>query len=322
MARSLPRSAGATTSQATAINIRGWWTPVEWLTSWMSSPEAWIALATLTGLEIVLGIDNIVFISILSGKLPEHQQKTARQGGLALALISRILLLFSISWIVTLTEPMFPGSAIKLSGKDLILLIGGLFLVGKATYEIHERLEGAEGHGSSGATASLTAVLIQILLLDVVFSIDSVITAVGMVRQEWSAIMYIAVIIAVAIMLVSAEPVSKFVNRHPTVKMLALAFLILIGGTLVAEAFHYEIPKAVVYGAMAFSVFVELLNLVSRRKRRAEPVHLHPAYAQQYLEPGSETVPVHSMVNRLRPVSPVATRAAPASRQRRPRKRR
>ena len=298
---------------------------MEWLTGWMSSPEAWIALATLTGLEIVLGIDNIVFISILSGKLPQHQQRTARQGGLALALISRILLLFSISWIVTLTNPIewLASFGLKLSGKDLILLIGGLFLVGKATYEIHERLEGEEGHGSAGGTASLAAVLIQILLLDVVFSIDSVITAVGMVRQEWSAIMYLAVLIAVAIMLISAEPVSKFVNQHPTVKMLALAFLILIGMTLVGEAFHYEIGKEVVYGAMAFSVFVETLNLLSRRRRRASPVHLHPAYAQQFLEPGTETVPVPSMVNRLRPVSPVATRAAaPAGRQRRPKKRR
>jgi predicted tellurium resistance membrane protein TerC len=296
---------------------------VEWLTSWMSSPEAWIALGTLTALEIVLGIDNIVFISILSGKLPAHQQRVARQGGLALALISRILLLFSISWIVTLTTPLFQVFGRGISGKDLILLVGGLFLVGKATYEIHERLEGEEGHASAGGTASLTAVLIQILLLDVVFSIDSVITAVGMVRQEWSAIMYLAVIIAVAIMLIAAEPVSMFVNRHPTVKMLALAFLILIGMTLVAEAFHYEIGKEVVYGAMAFSVFVEALNLLARRKQRAEPpVHLRPAYAQGFLEPGTETVPVPSMVNRLRPVSPVASRTAPAGRQRRSKKRR
>jgi predicted tellurium resistance membrane protein TerC len=289
----------------------------------MAYPEAWVALATLTGLEIVLGIDNIVFISILSGKLPAHQQRQARQGGLALALISRILLLFSISWIVQLTDPIFPQSGWRFSGKDLILLVGGLFLVAKATYEIHERLEGEEGHGSASGTASLTAVLVQILLLDVVFSIDSVITAVGMVRQEWSAIMYLAVVIAVAIMLISAEPVSKFVNQHPTVKMLALAFLILIGMTLVGEAFHYEIGKGVVYGAMAFSVFVEILNLLSRRKRTAAPaVHLRPAYAKEFLEPGTETVPVPSMVNRLRPVSPVASRSALPGRQRRPKKRR
>jgi predicted tellurium resistance membrane protein TerC len=290
----------------------------------MSSPEAWIALATLTALEIVLGIDNIVFISILSGKLPEHQQRTARRGGLALALISRILLLFSISWIVTLTNPIgwLAPLGLHMSGKDLILLIGGLFLVGKATYEIHERLEGEEGHGSAAGTASLAAVLVQILLLDVVFSIDSVITAVGMVRQEWSAIMYLAVIIAVGIMLISAEPVSKFVNQHPTVKMLALAFLILIGATLVGEAFHYEIGKSVVYGAMAFSVFVEILNLLARRKRPAQPsVHLRPAYAKEFLEPGTETVPVPSMVNRLRPVSPVVIRAG-GGRPRRPKKRR
>jgi predicted tellurium resistance membrane protein TerC len=296
---------------------------VEWLTSWMSNPEAWVALATLTALEIVLGIDNIVFISILSGKLPEHQQRTARQGGLALALISRILLLFSISWIVTLTAPLFEVFGRGISGKDLILLIGGLFLVGKATYEIHERLEGEGGHGSAGGTASLAAVLVQILLLDVVFSIDSVITAVGMVRQEWSAIMYLAVVIAVGIMLLSAEPVSKFVNQHPTVKMLALAFLILIGVTLVGEAFHYEIGKEIIYGAMAFSVFVEILNLAARRKRTPEPaVHLRPAYAQEFLEPGTDTVPVPSRVNRLRPVSPIASRKAPAGRQRRPKKRR
>jgi predicted tellurium resistance membrane protein TerC len=298
----------------------------------MSSPEAWIALATLTALEIVLGIDNIVFISILSGKLPAHQQRTARQGGLALALISRILLLFSISWIVTLTTPLFSMFGKGISGKGLILLIGGLFLVGKATYEIHERLEGEEGHGSAAGTASLAAVLVQILLLDVVFSIDSVITAVGMVRQEWSVIMYLAVIIAVAIMLISAEPVSKFVNHHPTVKMLALAFLILIGMTLVGEAFHYEIGKEVIYGAMAFSVFVEMLNLLARRKRRAEPpVHLRPAYAKEFLERGTETVPVPSMVNRLSPVSRLrastqsATPTGPsgaAARPRRPRKRR
>jgi predicted tellurium resistance membrane protein TerC len=288
----------------------------------MSSPEAWVALATLTALEIVLGIDNIVFISILSGKLPAHQQKLARRGGLALALISRILLLFSISWIVRLTDPLFPGSGFAFSGKDLILLVGGLFLVGKATFEIHERLEGGEGHGSAAGTASLTAVLIQILLLDVVFSLDSVITAVGMVRQEWAVIMYLAVIIAVGIMLISAEPVSNFVNHHPTVKMLALAFLILIGVTLVAEAFHYEIGKEIIYGAMAFSVFVETLNLLARRKKTPEPpVHLRPAYAKAYLERGTDTVPVPSKVNRLRPVSPV-TRAGASGRQRRPKKRR
>ncbi|MGE3269623.1 MAG: TerC family protein [Chloroflexota bacterium] len=289
---------------------------------WMSNPEAWVALATLTALEIVLGIDNIVFISILSGKLPAHQQRTARQGGLALALISRLLLLFSISWIMTLTQPLFSLFGSEITGKGLILMIGGLFLVGKATFEIHERLEGAEGHGSSAATTTLAAVLVQILLLDVVFSIDSVITAVGMVRQEWSAIMYIAVVIAVGIMLISAEPVSKFVNQHPTVKMLALAFLILIGVTLVGEAFHFEIPKGVVYGSMAFSVFVELLNLLARRKQAgAQAVHLRPAYAKEFLDAGTETVPVPSMVNKLRPTSPAA-RGGGGQRPRRPKKRR
>ena len=292
------------------------------LTSWMSSPEAWIALATLTALEIVLGIDNIVFISILSGKLPIEQQRMARQGGLALALISRILLLFSISWIVTLTTPLFEVAGKGFSGKDLILLIGGLFLVAKATYEIHERLEGEEGHAAAGGTASLSAVLIQILLLDVVFSIDSVITAVGMVQNL--TIMVLAVIISVGIMLISAEPVSKFVNHHPTVKMLALAFLILIGVTLVAEAFHVEIPKAIIYGAMAFSVFVEALNLISRGKKRHESaVHLRPAYAKEFLQAGTGTVPVPSLVNRIGAGSGGAIRGpAPAARVRRPKKRR
>jgi predicted tellurium resistance membrane protein TerC len=295
---------------------------VDWLTGWMSSPEAWVALGTLLALEIVLGIDNIVFISILAAKLPVHQQKLARQGGLSLALISRILLLFSISWIITLNTPLFSVFGTEITGKGLILIIGGLFLVGKATYEIHERLEGEGGHGSSVVTVSLAAVLIQILLLDLVFSIDSVITAVGMVRQEWSAIMYIAVVVAVAVMLISAEPVSRFVNQHPTVKMLALAFLILIGMTLVAEAFHVEIPKSVVYGAMAFSVFVEILNLLARRKKTHEPaVQLRPAYATGYLEPGTETVPVPSMVNQLRPTSPVG-RSGGGQRPKRTRKRR
>lgn len=290
---------------------------------WLTSPEAWIALLTLTALEIVLGIDNIVFISILSGKLPEHQQRLARQGGLALALLSRILLLFSISWVVSLTTPLFTLFGLGISGRDLILIVGGFFLVGKATYEIHERLEGEEGHGSAAAKASLVAVLIQIMLLDVVFSLDSVITAVGMVDEL--AIMVLAVIIAVGIMLVSAEPVSRFVNQHPTVKMLALAFLILIGTTLIVDGLHQHIPKGYIYSAMAFSVFVEMLNLLARRRAHPEPpVHLRPAYAQAYLERGAETVPIPGRVNRL-PVAggPVAaSRAERAGRSRRPKKRR
>jgi predicted tellurium resistance membrane protein TerC len=289
----------------------------------MSSPEAWIALLTLTALEIVLGIDNIVFISILSGKLPVEQQRLARRGGLGLALISRILLLFSISWIVTLTTPLFEIFGRGISGKDLILLIGGLFLVAKATFEIHERLEGEEGHAAAGGTASLSAVLVQILLLDVVFSIDSVITAVGMVQNL--TIMVLAVIISVAIMLVAAEPVSTFVNRHPTVKMLALAFLILIGVTLMAEAFHVEIPKAVIYGAMAFAVFVEALNLIARGKKRHEPpVHLRPAYAKEFVERDAGTVPVPGRLNRVGAGGRAgAIRGpAPAARVKRTRKRR
>jgi predicted tellurium resistance membrane protein TerC len=287
---------------------------------WLTSPDAWIALLTLTALEIVLGIDNIVFISILSSKLPEHQQKTARQGGLALALISRILLLFSISWIVQLTTPLFTVAGLGISGRDLILIVGGLFLVAKATFEIHERLEGEEGHASASGRASMAAVLIQIMLLDVVFSLDSVITAVGMVDEL--IIMILAVVIAVAIMLAASEPLSKFVNHHPTVKMLALAFLILIGTTLIADGFHTHVPKGYIYSAMAFSVFVEALNIVARRRKRPEPpVHLRPAYAKEYLDRGAETVPVPSMVNRLSPVSPIA-RAATAGRPRRPKKRR
>ncbi len=237
--------------------------------------EALVALLTLTALEIVLGVDNVIFISILAGKLPQEQQATARKTGLALALGTRILLLLSLSWIIGLTEPLFSVLGHPVSGRDLILLGGGLFLLGKATYEIHERLEGEEGHGSGRAAASFTAVIIQILLLDIVFSLDSVITAVGMVDEI--AIMITAVIIAVAIMLVAAGSISDFVNRHPTVKMLALSFLLLIGVNLIAEGFHEHIPKGYIYFAMAFSVFVELLNLRAR-SAKSEPVQLHTPY--------------------------------------------
>src|SRR5688500_6979571 len=241
--------------------------------NWLS-PEILIALATLTFLEIVLGVDNIIFISILSGKLPAEQQQKARSLGLLLAMGTRILLLFSLAWVIRLTAPLFTVVGQEISGRDLILILGGLFLLGKSTHEIHERLEGDEGHGAAKAAASFASVLIQIALLDIVFSLDSVITAVGMVDQV--SVMVIAVIISVIIMMVAAEPISAFVHRHPTVKMLALSFLLLIGMSLVAEGFDHHIPKGYVYFAMGFSVFVEAINL--RVRKKTEPVHLREAY--------------------------------------------
>jgi predicted tellurium resistance membrane protein TerC len=241
--------------------------------------ENLIALLTLTMLEIVLGVDNVIFISILAAKLPQEQQARARQIGLGLALVTRILLLLSISWIASLTTPLFEVFGYGVSGRDLILLGGGLFLIGKATYEIHEKLEGEEGHGSARVAPSFTSVIIQILILDVVFSLDSVITAVGM--AESITVMIIAVITAVVVMLFSAEAISNFVARHPTVKMLALSFLVLIGFSLVAEGLpeelHLHIPKGYIYFAMGFSVLVELLNLQLRRKAK-QPVELRQAY--------------------------------------------
>jgi predicted tellurium resistance membrane protein TerC len=237
------------------------------------SPEAWIALLTLTALEIVLGIDNIIFISILAGKLPVHQQARARFLGLALAMGTRIVLLLSIAWIMRLTAPLFTVIGQEVSGRDLILLLGGLFLLWKATREIHDRLEGPTHEQYDTRTAaSFGGVLFQIALLDIVFSLDSVITAVGMASEIW--VMVAAIIIAVAFMMFTAGAVSGFVERHPTIKMLALSFLLLIGMTLVAEAFEQHIPKGYIYFAMAFSVFVEVLNLRARAVR--EPVHLHP----------------------------------------------
>lgn len=240
---------------------------------WIASPEAWIALGTLTALEIVLGIDNIVVISILTGKLPEDQQPRARLVGLALAMIMRILLLFSLSWIMQLTAPLFGLFGSEISGKDLILLGGGLFLIGKSTHEIHGKLEGAHETHRTGKAASYGAVLTQIVLMDLVFSLDSVITAIGMAEQL--AVMVIAVVIAVVIMMVSVNTVSDFVDKHPTVKMLALSFLLLIGVMLVAEGFDQHIPKGYIYFAMAFSVFVEMINLRLRGPKKDEaPVHL------------------------------------------------
>lgn len=249
----------------------------------LSNPEIWISLITLSVLEIVLGIDNIIFISILAGKLPENQQRKARQLGLALAMITRVLLLLSLSWMMTLTTPLFniahligltEGEWVEklaISGRDLILLIGGLFLLYKSTSEIHEKLEGAEHAESGKKKLSFSATIIQILLLDIVFSLDSVITAVGMASHV--EVMIAAVIIAVIVMMLAAGGISNFVNQHPTVKMLALSFLLLIGVSLLAEAFEQHIPKGYVYFAMAFSVVVEMLNL--RVKSKTKPVQLH-----------------------------------------------
>jgi predicted tellurium resistance membrane protein TerC len=244
--------------------------------AWTSSAEGWIALATLTVLEIVLGIDNIVFISILAGKLRPEDRERARKMGLSLAMFIRIALLLSITWVMGLTAPMFAVLGQEISGRDLILIIGGLFLIGKSTHEIHDKLEGEEGHGSARVAASFAAVIIQILLLDIVFSLDSVITAVGMAEDV--AIMILAVVIAVGVMLVSSAPIGAFVEKHPTVKMLALSFLLLIGMSLLAEGFEQHIPKGYIYFAMGFSVFVEMINL--RLRKKSAPVHLHQSYTE------------------------------------------
>lgn len=242
---------------------------------WLTDPQIWIAFTTLTALELVLGIDNIVFISILAGKLPADQQKKARTVGLALAMLTRIALLFSLSWLIRLTAPLFAVLGNDISGRDLILIVGGLFLLAKSTHEIHQKLEGDEGQASARVKPSFISVIVQILLLDIVFSLDSVITAVGMVDEIW--IMIAAVVVAIVFMIVFAGPISNFVERRPTVKMLALSFLLLIGMTLIAEGLGRHIPKGYIYFAMAFSVFVELLNL-KLRKPQVAPVKLHEPY--------------------------------------------
>jgi predicted tellurium resistance membrane protein TerC len=250
---------------------------------WIAQPEIWISLLTLTVLEIVLGIDNIVFISILAGKLPPEQQGKARQTGLMLALITRILLLCGLAFMVKLTKPIFEIPTLGIlhephgvSGRDLILILGGLFLLWKSTHEIHDKLEGEDGEVSSRVAPKFVNVIVQILLLDVVFSLDSVITAVGMARHL--GVMIAAVIIALVFMLFFAGRISDFIHRHPTLKMLALSFLLLIGCALVAEGFHKEIPKGYIYFAMAFSVGVEALNLRMRAKQKPKPVELHQPY--------------------------------------------
>jgi predicted tellurium resistance membrane protein TerC len=238
--------------------------------SWITQPATWIAFLTLVALELVLGVDNVIFISILAGKLPQDQQQRARTTGIALAVITRILLLFSISWIIGLTEPFFSVAGFNISGRDLVLIVGGLFLIWKSVHEIHQKLEGTEGHATAKVAAAFWSVIVQIMLLDIVFSLDSVITAVGMV--DHIEIMVAAVIIAALVMVFSARPLGDFVERHPTVKMLALSFLLLIGFTLIVEGLHQHIPKGYIYFAMGFSVLVEMLNL---RIRGSQPVTLH-----------------------------------------------
>ncbi|MGH1366238.1 MAG: TerC family protein [Calditrichia bacterium] len=239
--------------------------------SWISSPEAWIALATLTALEIVLGIDNIIFISILSGKLPEEQRAKGRMLGLGFAMLTRLMLLFAISWVMGLVEPFFEIMGKAISGRDLILIVGGLFLLAKSTHEIHNSLEGEEGHHGSSGTVTMASVLVQIALIDLVFSLDSVITAVGLV--DHISVMVIAILISVGVMMLGANAIGDFVEKHPTIKMLALSFLILVGVMLFAEGFGMHVPKGYIYFAMAFSLLVEMLN-IRLRKSRKKPIEL------------------------------------------------
>jgi predicted tellurium resistance membrane protein TerC len=251
---------------------------MEWIPD-LGDPQIWIGFLTLTVLEVVLGIDNIIFISILADRLPGEQRDRARVTGLLLAMGTRILLLLSLAWMIQLTAPLFTVWGHEISGRDLILLLGGLFLLAKSVHEIHDKLEGYEEHGPGRAAASFTSIIVQILLLDIVFSLDSVITAVGMVDEL--AVMVAAVIVAVIFMLVASKSIADFVSAHPTVKMLALSFLLLIGMTLVAEGLEFHIPKGYVYFAMGFAVMVEMLNLRLRKKTR--PVQLHQTYVA---EPG------------------------------------
>jgi predicted tellurium resistance membrane protein TerC len=264
---------------------------------WITQPETWIALITLIALELVLGVDNVIFISILAGKLPVEQQDRARKTGIALAVVTRILLLLSLSWIVRLEKPLFslPLTHIGISGRDLILLSGGLFLLWKSTHEIHQKLEGVEGQASAKVTGAFWSVIVQIMLLDIVFSLDSVITAVGMVDEI--LIMVIAVIAAAGVMIFAAGSISEFVERHPTIKMLALSFLLMIGFTLIVEGLHQHIPKGYIYFAMGFSVLVEMLNL-RLRANTEKPVNLREPYVKE-----KALIPV-----------PVAVTATPAAR--------
>jgi predicted tellurium resistance membrane protein TerC len=287
---------------------------------WITQPESWIALLTLIALELVLGVDNIIFISILAGKLPKSDQPRARTTGIMLAVITRIMLLLSLSWIISLEEPFFHIIGVGISGHDLILIVGGIFLLAKSTFEIHEKLEGQEGQTSAKVSANFVSVIIQIMLLDIVFSLDSVITAVGMSNQI--AIMVIAVIIAAGIMIFLSGPIGDFVERHPTVKMLALSFLLMIGFTLVVEGLHQHIPKGYVYFAMGFSIFVEMINL-RVRDSHVKPVNLRDAYKEQKMElqPAAVTVSdvkpaiVKTVKSKPKAVKPAATKAKPKSKK-------
>ena len=245
---------------------------------WITDPQMWLAFFTLVALELVLGVDNVIFISILAGKLPVEQQSKARRTGLALALGSRLLLLLSLVWLIGLTEPLFHVGEFGFSGRDILLIVGGIFLVGKATHEIHDKLEGEEGHSSTKVQATFAGVMVQVVLLDVVFSLDSVITAVGMVDELF--IMVAAMVVAAIVMIASADPIGDFVEGHPTVKMLALSFLLLIGFTLIVEGFGEEIPKGYIYFAMGFSVMVEMLNLKMKKAKR-DPLTLHKSYVAE-----------------------------------------
>jgi predicted tellurium resistance membrane protein TerC len=238
---------------------------------WLTSPEAWIALVTLTALEIVLGIDNIIFISILVGRLPEQQRNKGRVLGLGFAMLTRILLLLSITWVMKLTSPLFSVLEQGLSGRDIILIGGGLFLLWKSTVEIHESLEGAGEERSDAAVAGFAATILQIAIIDIIFSLDSVITAVGLAQDV--AVMIIAIIAAVGVMMFSAKAIGEFVDRHPTIKVLALSFLVVVGVALIAEGFDWHVPRGYIYFAMAFSTVVEMLNI--RMRKKAQPVKLH-----------------------------------------------
>ena len=248
---------------------------------WLTNPEAWIALVTLTALEIVLGIDNIIFISILVGRLPDHQRQKGRVLGLGFAMLTRILLLLSITWVMRLTTPLFTLPGTEISGRDIILIGGGLFLLWKSTVEIHESLEGAGEARAAGALAGFAATIAQIAIIDIIFSLDSVITAVGLAQDV--AVMIIAIIAAVVVMMFAAGAIGDFVDRHPTIKVLALSFLVVVGVALIAEGFDWHVPRGYIYFAMAFSTVVEMLNI--RMRMKAKPVKLHkPIESQNNLE--------------------------------------
>jgi len=249
---------------------------------WLTQPETWIAFLTLVALELVLGVDNVIFISILAGKLPVSEQQRARTTGILAAVITRLMLLLSLRWLIGLEQPLFIIFNLDISGRDLILLAGGLFLLWKSTHEIHEKLEGVEGHASAKVSATFWNVVFQIMLLDIVFSLDSVITAVGMVDRI--EIMVAAVIVAAVVMVFTSTPLGNFVERHPTIKMLALSFLLMIGFTLIVEGLHQHIPKGYIYFAMGFSVLVEMLNL-RVRQAAVKPVNLRDAYKEPALVP-------------------------------------